>query len=142
MHALSMLGPMTQSPSNSIRLRRSADTDSIRLTPDVCSVYAWTYDSVTLQHHRVKEVSRHRRVCCCMWSARKYKVTQNAFSQTSLFGGNCCLTLAHYIQDDLFCRFQLALSGFDQSFDAFSSSSILTLFRRKVEVRKPRWSFL
>jgi hypothetical protein len=39
MHALSMLGPMTQSPSNSIGLRRSADTD---MCAAVCGLHANT----------------------------------------------------------------------------------------------------
>jgi hypothetical protein len=30
------------------------------MTPDACSVYVWTYD--TLKHDRVKEVSRHIKV--------------------------------------------------------------------------------
>jgi hypothetical protein len=34
MHALSMLGPMTQSPPNRVGLRRSADTDRCRIPYD------------------------------------------------------------------------------------------------------------
>ncbi len=58
------------------------------MIPDACSVYALTNDSVTLQHHRVKEVSRHRHVCCCMWSTRKYKDIHNALTLSTKSNSN------------------------------------------------------